>query len=344
MTRGDGTYLLGVDGGNTKTIALVADADGSIVGAARGGCGDIYASFSNLTPAVALSEALATIEATVQSALHMAGLAPSSLFAGGFSLAGADWPEDIALLRAAMRERGFGRQIDVVNDAMGALRAGSPDGSGVSVVCGTGGAIGACSPEGRQWHGSNWLESFGAELLAHDMLRAVYRAELDLDPPTTLTRRALRICNVDTVEDILHQVTAHGSTARPDRRRLVQALLEEAHEGDIAARQVVDSHAARIAEYALVAARQVGLQGRPFKLVLAGGVLQHASPLLGEAIAARVRAVESQVEAVWAVAPPVVGALLLAFDRAKVAVNAAVNARLTATLPSPSLFATGAEE
>ena len=35
-------YVLAVDGGNTKTIAMVATADGAILGAAHGGCGDIY--------------------------------------------------------------------------------------------------------------------------------------------------------------------------------------------------------------------------------------------------------------------------------------------------------------
>ena len=34
--------VLAVDGGNTKTIAIVAALDGTILGAGRGGCGDIY--------------------------------------------------------------------------------------------------------------------------------------------------------------------------------------------------------------------------------------------------------------------------------------------------------------
>src|SRR5256884_3691789 len=34
--------VLGVDGGNSKTIAIVAALDGTILGAGRGGCGDIY--------------------------------------------------------------------------------------------------------------------------------------------------------------------------------------------------------------------------------------------------------------------------------------------------------------
>ena len=36
------TYVLGVDVGNTKTIALAVGREGTIVGAGRGGCGDIY--------------------------------------------------------------------------------------------------------------------------------------------------------------------------------------------------------------------------------------------------------------------------------------------------------------
>ena len=41
------SYVLGVDGGNTKTIALLALLDGTIVGSGRGGCGDIYAAGSS---------------------------------------------------------------------------------------------------------------------------------------------------------------------------------------------------------------------------------------------------------------------------------------------------------
>ena len=35
-------YILGVDGGNTKTIAIVADLDGTILGTGREGCGDDF--------------------------------------------------------------------------------------------------------------------------------------------------------------------------------------------------------------------------------------------------------------------------------------------------------------
>jgi len=34
--------LLGVDGGNTKTIAIVLTGEGAVLGTGRAGCGDIH--------------------------------------------------------------------------------------------------------------------------------------------------------------------------------------------------------------------------------------------------------------------------------------------------------------
>ncbi|HMO60320.1 MAG TPA: BadF/BadG/BcrA/BcrD ATPase family protein, partial [Roseiflexaceae bacterium] len=211
--------ILGVDGGNTKTLALVVRCDGTIVGAGRAGCGDIYGAVS---PAAAIAE----IEQAVEEALAAAGVVAADLVAGAFSLAGADWPEDFALLEAAMRRAGYGRTITVVNDAIGALYAGSPDGTGVAVACGTGAAIGARNAAGQIWHSSFWQEPQGAGELSSRALRAVYRAELGIDPPTMLTALILAAFAATSVEAVLHQLTARDM-ARPEvRRQLVRPLID----------------------------------------------------------------------------------------------------------------------
>jgi len=133
---GEQDLLLGVDAGNTKTLALVSRLDGTIVGSGRSGCGDIYGAASE-------EEAVAAIEDAACTALGAARARSSDLRAACFSLAGADWPEDIEFLTKAMRSRGLGREATIVNDALGALRAGSEDGTGVAVNCGTGLAVGA---------------------------------------------------------------------------------------------------------------------------------------------------------------------------------------------------------
>jgi N-acetylglucosamine kinase-like BadF-type ATPase len=326
-------YVLGVDGGNTKTLALVAREDGVILGTGRAGCGDIYGATS---PAAAIAE----IESAVNTALIEAGIPPTRLTASGFSLAGADWPEDFQFLEDAMRMHGYGQDILVVNDAMGALRAGSPDGTGVAVVCGTGAAVGARHPDGRIWHSSFWQETQGADELSSRALRAVYRAELGIDPPTALTERMLKAFAARSVEEILHRLTGRDIQRPEIRRQLVRPLFDAADAGDAAARHILTSHGKSLGDYAIAAARHVGLLEIPFTLVLSGGVLRHPSPLLRDSLVAHVREMCPSVRAIQSRFEPAAGAVLLGLDLAHIDTDAALLERLETTLPGARFFAT----
>ena len=121
-------FVLGCDGGNTKTIALVAAPSGEILGWGRAGSSDVHDN-----PA-----AIDELRAAVRAACAMAACAPSQVQHAVFGLAGADWPEDYALLSEAMRTL-LGGEPTILNDAVNAIRCGTPDGVGVVVSCGTGG-------------------------------------------------------------------------------------------------------------------------------------------------------------------------------------------------------------
>jgi N-acetylglucosamine kinase-like BadF-type ATPase len=328
------TYVLGVDGGNTKTIALVARLDGAIVGVGRGRWGDIYGAPTE-------EAALGEIDHAVREALRQAGVHERELRAGVFSMAGADWPEDFDLLHAAMTERGFGERIAVFNDALGGLRAGTLDGLGVVVACGTGAALAARGPDGRMWHMSFWQEPHGGHDLGNKMLRAVYRAELGIDPPTTLTERVLRHFELPTVEAVLHLMTRRGERPHGTRvAQLARPLLDEAERGDATARQIVVTHGTMLGDYALACARKVGIEGTPFTLVLTGGVLRHPSRLLGDALVARVRTTSPDVQVVNSRFEPAIGAVLLALEAADVVIDEPLLARLIPTLPPAATFET----
>jgi N-acetylglucosamine kinase-like BadF-type ATPase len=329
------TYVLGVDGGNTKTIALVGRSDGSVVGMGRGGCSDIYTSPDVEVP---LGEA----DRAVSSALTMSGIEARDLAAGAFSMAGADWPEDFALLQSAMRARGYGRRIVVVNDAVGALRAGSPSGLAVVAVCGTGANTAARSANGTVWHTSWWQDAQGAHYLGTQTLQAVYRAELGIDPPTALTVAVLRHFERESVEEIVYLFSARGvgDAAYAQVGSLSKVLFDTAHNGDPTAHIIVRKHGEALGDYVLAAARRVGIEKLPFTLVLAGGVLRHSSRLMPEALIARVQAGAPGANPVYSVFEPAVGALLLAFEAAGIIVGEPLLERLTTTLPDSSLFAT----
>ena len=336
--------LLGVDGGNTKTVALLAAADGTILGSGRAiGCADIY----KVPDAAAMRVVAEAVAAAVDEA-RTAGAGAAGArgvepgdgpTASAFSMAGADWPEDIEDLRALLGRRW--PDPLVVNDAIGALRAAIPAGPGVVVVGGTGVATGARGPDGALWHSSFWQEPQGAHELGIRALHAVYRAELGIDPPTDLTPAVLAALDAPDVEEVLHRQSRRGPGAWRGARTLAPLLLDAAEAGAPAAMAIVDEHGRALGRMAAAAARRVGLEdGEAFDLALAGGLFRHPGSRLRDAILAATRERAPGVRLVLPELEPAVGALLLAFDAAGIEADDHVLARMHATLPAAALYDT----
>jgi N-acetylglucosamine kinase-like BadF-type ATPase len=332
--------VLAVDGGNTKTIVLIAGLDGTILGVGRGGCCDIYNATERddgqgdeSTTDSALI-ALSNLERAVASALRSAGVEPGDLAVSVLNMAGGDWPEDIAFWHDVMEERHLGRRIISQNDALGILYAGSPNATGVSIVCGTGAATGARAPDGQMWHSSFWQdEAQGSSHLGQKTLFAIYRAELGIEPPTSLTERVLAYFGVHSVEEVLHLFHSRLHPAPGSVDNLTPILLDEAHAGDELALLVVGEHGARLGDIALAAARKVGIEGTPFPLVLGGGVFRHPTTVLEDAVVARVRMASPEVRPIRSPHEPIVGVLFEALAAAGATANQTVKDRLLHTLP-----------
>ena len=260
------TLVLGVDGGNTKTVALVAHGDGTVVGAGRAGCADIYGADS---PEAAID----AIVAAAQGALDEAGATGAELDARGVLPGGRRLAEDFALHHRELTARlGLRQTATVFNDAIATLRAGTPDAVGVAAVVGTGGAIAGRNAEGRTWHLGFWPDSMAAVGIARAGLRAVYRNGLGHDIPTTMTARALELFGVPDEVELLHRFSRRGP--RPAVVSMVPIVLEEAAAGDAVALAIIEADAARFADAVRTTAERLELPA-PYALVLAGGVLRH---------------------------------------------------------------------
>jgi N-acetylglucosamine kinase-like BadF-type ATPase len=315
--------LLGVDGGNTKTVALVAREDGTIVGTGRGGCCDHY---GLTTPEAAYDE----VAGAVRAALAEAGAGIDQVVAGVFSLAGADWDEDIEVYRHELGRRlAPGFELHVVNDAIGALRGGTTDGVGAVVVCGTGTAIGARGPGGGLWHVSMWgLPSFRFSP-SRAAIEAAVHGELGITRPTRLQQTVPEILGFGSLEGLLKAISLPGAE-RPVLGPASVALLDAAEAGDSIALRAIREVAGQIADMLRAGAKLAGLAS-PSPVVLAGGLFRHRSDVL-------VRALERELPGsalVEARFEPAAGALLLAFDEAGIAADPG---RLIGSLPTDELF------
>lgn len=312
MTRPDAPratqpgLAVGIDAGGTKTLALAAGFDGVVLGAGRTGPGNIYEDEAWAEQAILTA---------VDAALEQAGGSRAAVRALTLSTTGADWPEDFEFFQEMLRPAFEGASITVLNDALGALFAGSPQGWGVVIACGTGTGVAARSPGGEVWHSSFWQAPAGGALdLGRDAHQAAYQAELGLIPPTSLQAGLMALYDQPDIEAILHGLTGRAHALKSRAGGAARVLLDAAHDGDAAAVAIVRRHAECLAEFALLAARRVGLAGETFPLVLAGGVFHHPSSVLRDAIEKRVTRASPGARPVEDSLEPVAGALLHALS------------------------------
>ncbi|HWQ14555.1 MAG TPA: BadF/BadG/BcrA/BcrD ATPase family protein, partial [Roseiflexaceae bacterium] len=226
-------YYLGIDAGGTKTLALIADGEGRVLGAGRSGAGN--------WEVVGLEGAYLAYATAAEEALGSAGLRREQIAAAGYALAGMDWPSDEARLVPLIERLGLPGPRALVNDTFAALRAGAPEGVGVAVIAGTGSTIAGRNRAGRTFRtfglGALWGEFQGASGLVWGAFRALGRSYFGSGPPTALEPRILAVCGASSVPELAERLS-RGEADWPGGT-LAPLVLEVAEAGDVVAQEIV---------------------------------------------------------------------------------------------------------
>jgi N-acetylglucosamine kinase-like BadF-type ATPase len=328
------TFVLGVDGGATKTFAIVADERGHIRGFGQGGPGN--------HETVGLDSALTEIARACKSALAQSDVTPP-VECAVFGLAGADLPTDFDLLSTSLQKLGFSRKLYVENDAVIALRAGLKRGWGVGVVCGTGFNACGIGPDGTKlrFPGLGWISGDwgGGVDIAREVIRLVCRAWDGRGRPTMLAEKVPAILGFSRIEEMIAHLRQEQLAHYPgwfDRRRLfkvVPLVFEAAYNGDEVAQDLLIRLGNEVGLAASAIIRRLGLEGSDVEVILAGGVFKGRGPLLLDAVTLTVHRVAPRAKVVIAKFEPVVGAVLLALEGLGIEITDDIYANLEATLP-----------
>jgi N-acetylglucosamine kinase-like BadF-type ATPase len=297
--------IVGVDAGGSKTLALVADASGRVLG--RGSAGSAnYQGIGFAAAAAALSEAIA-------SALAAAGALHRSVAAMVMGLAGVGRPEDRARYLEWARNQFPGSAVQVVNDAELALAAGTPAGWGVALICGTGSIAVGRAPDGRRGRAGGWGPVLGDEgsgyALGRAALQAVMRASDGRGPRTALTEMVLYSSGLSAPEALVQRVYREEIGAA-EIAGLAQLVDKAAAAGDRPAHEIVEQAAGELALAIRAVSEQLAL-GRPTPCALAGGVLVGGATVR-PALLAHAAEIGLDLGPVIVVAEPAQGAVRLA--------------------------------
>jgi N-acetylglucosamine kinase-like BadF-type ATPase len=303
--------VLAIDGGNSKTEAMLVAADGTTLATARAGG---FRPQSTGVPAAIRVAADAV--ATLRIALGLADGRPLARHLAAY-VAGADLPVEEDALYAAFADRGWARTVEVGNDTFALLRAGISRPWGVAVVCGAGINCAGIGPDGRRarfpslgrltgdWGGGHFL---GQEALWHAI-----RGEDGRGPATALTEAVAGWFGMDTAEQVA--VAIHlGTLDEQLLHELSPVLTRVASEGDAVALSVVEQLVAEVVTMARVALTRLDLLDTPTEVVLGGGVLRARVPLLMERITTHAAEQIPRAELVVPSVAPITGAALLGLD------------------------------
>jgi N-acetylglucosamine kinase-like BadF-type ATPase len=308
-------FWIGVDGGGTRTRAVVTGED--LVPMGRGASGPANASTRPLPLVVE------TILEAVGDAAASAGVATARAEKVGVGLAGVESAGLVAPLTAALEEHVGAGRVLLTTDARIALAGaspGDPEGPGVVLIAGTGAIAYGRSADGVEARAGGWGPLLGDEgsgyAIARQGLAAVVR-DLDGRGPKTAIRELLFRSErgIHTLEELLAKIYRSEGGAG-DVAGYFPIVLAAAKAGDAEACRILGDAGKELALAALTVIRKLHLESESFPVSTVGGVFAAGDLLLGP-LAAALHAVAPLARVGPPAYPPEIGAIRLARVRAE---------------------------
>ena len=272
---GPGVYV-GVDGGGTRSRALVGDATGREFGAADGGPGLI-------DPADPRVAAVAVAAVAREAARHARVRLPArALWAG---LAGAGNERGRAAVEEELRGAGLARRVVVGSDVEAAHADAFGEGPGVLLVAGTGSVARAVDPRGDVVTVGGWGALLGDESggygIGLDGIRAVLRSADGREPPTDLTGALLSETGTAGPRELAGWAVG---ASKGDIAALSVAVAKVSKAGDVVAARAIHRALCAVREHLeAVLGRTSGWGGRA-PVAFVGGLIREGG-VLREAVA-----------------------------------------------------------
>lgn len=296
-------YVIGVDGGGTKTVAALADLKGKILKTCKTG--------PSSPRNVGIEEAVDNIAKGINKLLNKNVV---SIFAGlpAIQEEYRSKAKDIERKIAAKIKR---KCLKIGTDQIVAFRSGTDESSGITVISGTGSSIhGWRGGRESKVSGWGWLADEGSAIWAGiEVLRAVLKDIDNRGERTELSRLVFKELKVSTPDNLVSKIY------KEDFLQILASLSIVADyagkNGDKTARMILRQAGEEVALGAETVVRNLGLQNQIFPLVLVGSMFK--SDNFKNAFELYIRHSIPRARLIYPSKPPVRGAVKLAIESIK---------------------------
>jgi N-acetylglucosamine kinase-like BadF-type ATPase len=315
------SYFIGGDVGGTHTRILIADQDGNVQGFGDGGPGN--------HEGVGYDGFEAAVSEATRQALSKAGLTLDQIKGAGFGIGGYDWPSQHQPHLNSLAKIGYTMPIEIVNDTVIGIVAGSEEGWGLGIVSGTGCNCWGWDHDRKKiahlTGGGGWMgEAAGAGDVVAQAVRAVSHAWSGRGPQTQLSQVFVERVGAKNPEDLLEGMMDLRYQIRSSFAPLV---FQTAYAGDPVAINIIQWAGTELGEMAKTIIKQLSFERLAFDVVMIGSMWD-GGPMLVDQARATIQAYAPGARMVRLHAPPVVGGILLGMEAAGVKPELVVRQKL----------------
>lgn len=263
-------YVIGIDGGGTKTLALLVGMDGAVLAESTTGPTQLQS--------IGIPHAARTLFELIYECCGKVQCPPESLQSVVLGIAGGGRPSDraelvSALLASGLKKRFPLKNVNVETDARIALEAAFAGGPGIVVIAGTGSIALYRTEEGKLLRAGGWGNILGDEgsgyAVSRDALNAVLRQHDGRGEKTVLTKKAFEHFGLSSIDDLVQRVYHEHADIASFTPRVFDAVVER----DRVAHMIIVKNSNDLGELVRILMMQI----RPKKKLpvsLMGGLLE----------------------------------------------------------------------
>jgi N-acetylglucosamine kinase-like BadF-type ATPase len=270
-------YVVGIDGGGTKTILKIADEGGNLLTTCEGGPSNI-----NSTP---IGQVEDTLRSLMYKGINSINESINNLSVLCIGSAGVDRIEDKKIIENCFKNIGYSGKIIITNDAEIALYGGIADKEGLIVISGTGSICFGKDSSGLICRSGGWGHIIGDEgsgyYIGVNALKAVVRSYDGRDGWTLLTDMVLNYLQLKSPEGLIEYVYRSGK----DKKSIagVAKIVDKAFLlGDNTAKEILQNSAHELYQCAKAVIIKLGFNNKHVIMAVSGSVLSNNKFIFNE--------------------------------------------------------------
>ncbi|URZ09729.1 N-acetylglucosamine kinase [Clostridium felsineum] len=270
-------YVIGIDGGGTKTHMKIASLSGKIMV-------EVVKGPSNIE-AAEVKEVQKVFKELIYEGIEKLGEPLSECRCICVGAAGIDREEDKTIIEGMIKNLGYKGKIIVVNDAEIALTGGTEKREGIIVISGTGSICYGRDESGKSVRAGGWGHIIGDEGSGYDIgIKAIKAALKSYDKrgeKTVLEEEVIKFLNLKCHESLIYFIYRSG-ISKKEIASLTRVVNSASLKGDNVSKKILKDAANELFLSVKAVVTALKLEEKEVFLTTTGGAITNINYLYNE--------------------------------------------------------------